>query len=114
MGDTRFLMGSVHKDTYEAMFAGPMVKELVQHSIIETLPGCSSCVYCPYCGTDPVRNYSDRGDIVGRAYRGESCQKNMALFDYLFSVLLSGDTATANVFWSWATKRPLRSLSLMG
>jgi uncharacterized protein len=32
MGDTRFLMGSVHKDTYEAMFAGPMVKELVQHS----------------------------------------------------------------------------------
>lgn len=112
MGDRRFFMGNVHHDAYEKMFMGTVVEELVRSSIIETLPGCSTCVYCPYCGTDPVRNYSEHGDIVGNRFPSESCRKNMAIFDQLFGILRYGDPAVKDVLWSWVTRRPLAKVSL--
>ncbi len=114
MGDRKFLMGHIHQHRYEQIFGGHLVQELVRSSIIETLPGCSSCAYCPYCGSDPVRNYAEGGDTVGRQFLSEPCQKNMGIFRHLFDVLRSGDDAVLDVLWSWATRRPVAEMSLAG
>ncbi len=112
MGDPKFLMGNVHRHQYGEIFGGPLIRELVYSSIIEGLPGCASCVYCPYCGTDPVRNYVEGGDIVPRPFVNESCQRNMMIFRHLFRLLRSGDNATRDVLWAWATRRPVQEISL--
>jgi His-Xaa-Ser system radical SAM maturase HxsB len=112
MGDHKFLMGNVHDHEYGEIFGGPLIRELVSSSIIESVPGCAWCVYCPYCGTDPVRNYAEGGEIAPRAFQNEACRKNMMIFRHLFDLLRSGDNTTHDVLWSWATRRPLHEISL--
>lgn len=109
MEDKRFLMGNVFADSYMKIFDGPVIRELVAKSIVEVMPGCASCVYQAYCGADPVRNYLETGDVIGRRPNG-FCEKNKLILDILFKKLKTDDTDTMDVFWSWITNRPLSIL----
>lgn len=109
MGDKRFLMGNVFTDSYTDIFGGPVIRELVAKSIVEGMPGCASCVYRTYCGADPVRNYLETGDLIGRRPDG-FCEKNKRILDILFKKLKADDPDTLDVFWSWITNRPLSIL----
>ena len=66
MGDRRFCLGNVFKDSYESIFGGNLLREIVSKSCVEIMPYCSSCVYRTYCGSDPVRNYLETGDLIGK------------------------------------------------
>ena len=84
MGDTRFRMGNVFKNTFKEIFLSDVLKNVLSESCVETIPGCSSCVYRTYCGVDVFRNYLETGDIANVRMEGFFCRKQTQIFDYLF------------------------------
>lgn len=112
MGDTKFLMGNVFRNTYHEIFNGKTIQDIVKKSCLETMPACSSCVYRPYCGADPVRNYLEFKDPVGKRAGSPFCIKHIGIFDTLFDKLSKNNPDTMNVFWSWITTRDVREVSL--
>ena len=109
-GDNAFLMGNVRKDDYANLFGGKTLRSLVNKSCVETLPGCSWCAFQPYCGADPVRNYSEQGDVVGHRPTSDFCKKHMGILKHLFELIHLNEENTMDVFWSWITKRPLEEI----
>lgn len=112
MGDSRFLMGNVLHDSYDTLFNGKLIRELVRESCVEVMPACATCAYQIYCGADPIRYYVECGDIAGCRPESGFCKKNMAIFDYLFELLENADDETIDIFWSWLTRRGLREIRL--
>lgn len=109
MGDNSFLLGNVFKDSYENIFGGNKLREIVSKSCVEIMPFCSSCVYRTYCGSDPVRNYLETGDLIGKR-PNDFCRKNKLLFDMLFRKLKRNDPDEMNVFWSWISCKSLKEV----
>ncbi len=110
MGDSYFCMGNVLTDDYQKIFHGKVIKEIVKNSCVEILPGCFSCAYSPYCGADPVRNYLETTDIIGKRPSSDFCKKHMGILDIIFEKLLNKDEDEIDVFWSWLTKRSLKEI----
>jgi uncharacterized protein len=107
MGDRRFYMGNVNRDSYLDIFTSPVLQELIQVSCVETLPGCHSCPLQTYCGSDPVRNYAIQGDLVGHRPTSDFCHKHKAIIEFLLELIDQDDPGTMDVFWSWITNRTL-------
>jgi uncharacterized protein len=110
--DHRFLLGNVHRDSYQELFHGAKLMDLVSHACVEVLPGCAYCAYSQYCGVDPIRYYVECGDPVGNRPTSEFCRKQIAIFDHLFSLLTEADPDVMAVFWSWLTGRPFQEVRL--
>ena len=110
MGDRRFFLGNVFKDSYESIFGGNLLREIVSKSCVEVMPYCSSCVYRTYCGSDPVRNYLETGDLIGKRPDNDFCKKNKLIFDMLFKKLKHNDPDEMDVFWSWISGRSLKEV----
>ena len=110
MGDRRFCLGNVFKDSYESIFGGNLLREIVSKSCVELLPYCSSCVYRTYCGSDPVRNYLETGDLIGKRPDNDFCKKNKLIFDMLFKKLKRNDPDEMDVFWSWISCLSLKEV----
>jgi His-Xaa-Ser system radical SAM maturase HxsB len=109
MGDRRFFLGNVFKDSYESIFGGNLLREIVSKSCIEVMPYCSSCVCRTYCGSDPVRNYLETGDLIGKR-PNDFCKKNKLIFDMIFKKLKHNDPDEMDVFWSWISCRSLKEV----
>jgi His-Xaa-Ser system radical SAM maturase HxsB len=110
MGDRRFCLGNVFNDSYESIFGGDLLREIVSKSCVEIMPYCSSCVYRTYCGVDPVRNYLETGDMIGKRPGNDFCKKNKLMFDMLFKKLKRNDPDEMDVFWSWISSRSLKEV----
>lgn len=110
MGDKTFRMGSVHSDSYEAMFGGPLLRTLVNASCVESLPGCSDCALQTWCGADPVENYAKQGTIVGHRPTADFCHRNMSVIKHLLTLYHSGDETIRRIFWSWVNNTPQEEL----
>jgi len=106
MGDKKFLMGNVHNNTYQELFNSEFVHSLISNSCLEALPMCASCGYQSYCGADPVRNYSEQGDIIGNRPTSELCKKNKAIIKYLLGLIKKNDGGINRVFWAWINRQP--------
>lgn len=96
-----FRLGNVNTDSYQSMFNGEKLHEIIRNSCNECLPECAECVFQPYCGADPVRNLSEQGDMVGHRPTNEMCKKNKAIMHYLFELLEKHDPDINRIFWSW-------------
>lgn len=107
MGDRKFFMGNVFDNTYTEIFSGKVIRDIVRMSCVETMPLCATCAFSIYCGADPIRNYLERKDLVGHRPSSEFCQRNMAIFKHLFSLLEEGNEEIKDVFWSWITRCPV-------
>ena len=112
MGDKSFLMGNVFTNSYQEIFNGEIIREIVSSSLVELLPGCTDCPYKVYCGADPIRNYLETSDLQGYRPSSEFCNKNKAIFKVIFNKLRSADDRILNIFWSWVTRRPLTEITL--
>jgi len=110
MGDRSFCLGNVFKDSYESIFGGNLLREIVSKSCVEVMPYCSSCVYRTYCGSDPVRNYLETGDLIGKRPDNDFCKKNKLIFEMLFKKLKRNDPDEMDVFWSWISGRSLQEV----
>jgi radical SAM protein with 4Fe4S-binding SPASM domain len=80
MGDRRFYLGSVNRDSYLDIFTSPVLQELIEVSCVETLPGCHSCPLQPYCGSDPCY-YAIQGNLVGHRPSSDFCMKHKAIIN---------------------------------
>ncbi|MCX5782728.1 MAG: His-Xaa-Ser system radical SAM maturase HxsB [Elusimicrobia bacterium] len=105
MGNNRFLMGNVNKSSYEEIFYNKSFINLIKNASLETTPLCSYCAYQVYCGSDPIRNYSEQGDITGYKLNNVTCIKNRLILQYLIDLIEEKNDKFTNVFWSWITKR---------
>lgn len=107
MGDRRFYLGNVNQHSYWDIFQSPVLRELIEVSCVETLPGCHSCAFQSYCGSDPVRNYAVQGTLVGHQPTSDFCEKNQTIIQFLLELIQQNDPDVMDVFWSWITNRPL-------
>jgi len=112
MGDKTFLMGNVFSDSYEELFNGSVIQNLVYRSCVEVMPGCGTCAYQLYCGADPIRYYVETGDVVGKRPNSGFCKKNKGIIDYIFQLIDQGNEDILNLFWSWITRRSLEDVKL--
>ncbi|TSC53064.1 MAG: His-Xaa-Ser system radical SAM maturase HxsB, partial [Parcubacteria group bacterium LiPW_39] len=99
MGDESFKLGNVLKNSYEDLMGHQVVKSCVIASTLEGLPECCHCVYKPYCGTCPVFNYKEQGNIFPQIPTNERCRIFKGIFDYLFLKLQ--DKKTYDIFKEW-------------
>lgn len=106
-GDKKFKIGNVKTDSYQDIFNGEYLHSLMELSVAESLPQCSTCAYLPYCGADPVRNYNEQGDLIGYRPTSEICKKNMGVIKHLLSLLKKNDKNLNRVFWSWILRKPI-------
>ncbi len=105
MGDKKFLMGNVFKNSYMEIFTGSLLTEIVNKSCLDIIPNCSSCVFKPYCGADPIRNYLESKDLMGKCSLSGFCEKHKGIFEIIFRKLKSNDPKIMNIFWSWITNK---------
>ncbi|MDD2708684.1 MAG: His-Xaa-Ser system radical SAM maturase HxsB [Verrucomicrobiae bacterium] len=111
-GNFRFRLGNVMTNTHREMFGSPLIREIAEKSVVESMPGCSNCAYHLWCGADPVRNYALQGDCVGHRPTSEFCTKQKGLFSYLLEKILENDEKVLEVFWSWILRRPVSHLRI--
>ena len=100
MGDTRFRLGNVHRDSYESIFGGETLRTIVAASVAESIPGCADCAFLPWCGADPVHHYATTGDLVPHIPTSDFHEKNFAIIRHLLS-LYERDAAARSTFASW-------------
>ena len=112
-GDARFAMGRV-TDPLETLLSSPAMRWLASGAVAETLPGCRTCAFVPFCGADPVYHAAAHGDPVGDREASEFCRKHTALFTLLFNRLADADAATLTTFLSWALLKPRHEVMAPG
>ena len=100
MGDEQFKLGNVHSDSYEQIFGGELIRNIVASSCVESMPGCADCAFQTFCGADPIFNYATQGDVVGHRPTSDFHKKNLFIIKYLLSLYHSDPTAR-KIFWSW-------------
>jgi uncharacterized protein len=110
VGDTRFKIGNVVSNTYDEIFNNPILKDITEKSVLYTTTSCSNCVYNAYCGSDPIRNFVESGDIVGYRPNSAFCKKNKLLFKYLLKIIQENDNDIMNVFWSWISRKNIGTI----
>jgi len=96
-----FRLGNVHENTYQEMFNGEHLHNIINNACNECLPECSNCVFQPYCGADPVRNMSEQNDMIGFRPTNEMCKKTKSIIKYLFELIRKHDPEINRIFWSW-------------
>lgn len=106
MGDEFFRLGHVTSSEWEEVTRHPTVKALAVASINDALPGCSTCVYKPYCGIQPLHNYKFDGDLFGQRPRSRKCKEFLGTQHLLFEKL-AGDTdgSVERLFRRWTIHR---------
>lgn len=98
MGDESLALGSVN-ESYQDLMSSSVLNTILHAGIAEALPGCSDCAYLPYCGANPIQNYSRYGDMIGHRTFSAFCAKQKFLYRYVFNLLQ--DKSNRTVFNSW-------------
>ncbi len=103
MGDKTFRLGNVHSDSYESIFLSDALLDPLEASFAGSAPMCSECAFEPYCGADPVFHHATWGDFVGRKPLSDFCNRNMAIFRHLIT-LMRQDEEVRRVFLGWVRR----------
>jgi len=102
MGDESFRLGNVRENSYQEIVANPITRTLCTASCLEGLPGCSDCIYKPYCAVCPIYNYFEQGNIFSQMPANEKCQISQAILNFLFEKLQ--DPKIKTVLETWPKK----------
>jgi His-Xaa-Ser system radical SAM maturase HxsB len=104
MNDTRFKLGNAHTDSYENIFGGQLLREIVASSNVESIPVCSECVFQSYCGSDPVFHYATQGDLGGYIPSSDFHRKHFFIIKHLLE-LYHSDNDVKRIFHDWIRPR---------
>jgi uncharacterized protein len=104
MGDKTFRIGNVHRDQYEDIMLSDALLGPIEESFAASVPMCSDCAFEPFCGADPVFHHATQGDFIGSKPRSMFCERNMAIFKRLIT-LMRDDDETRRIFVRWANSR---------
>lgn len=100
MGDKKFLMGNLLKNSYEEMMLSPALLDPLEESILEAVPMCEECAFLPYCGSDPDYHYATQRDFVGHKALSGFCSKHMGVFRYLIQKM-EDDPEAREIMENW-------------
>ncbi len=107
MGDDFFLIGEVGKSSYDDLINHPTTRALALASIVDGLPGCSTCWNAPFCGVRPLHNYMNFGDLFAQRPRTPKCHEHMNLSKMLLKRLDDDpDGSIEAIFRRWVIDRP--------
>jgi uncharacterized protein len=82
IGEDTFLIGNVHRDSYQEVVTGDKACSVVSASINDQYT-CDSCAYKPYCGVCPVCNFAEQGSVVARIPETMHCKIRKGQFDWV-------------------------------
>ncbi len=99
LGDDTFKIGTCGESTYTDLIMHKATKAVCLASTIESTPGCSMCVYKPYCGICPVQNYHESGELSPNVFTTRRHKINEGIMDILFERLLIPENSA--VFLKW-------------
>lgn len=100
MGKSEFKLGNVDYSNYDDLVDNDVCKITCQASVLEGLPGCSECVYMPYCGVCPVVNYAMEENIYSREINNYKCSIYKGMLDTIFE-LIDENPSAMEVFEGW-------------
>lgn len=101
MGQHKFRLGNLHRDSYEAMLTNDDLMDALESSITVSSPTCTDCAFLPYCGSDPVYHFATQRDTVGNKALSGFCRKNIGIFRHLIT-LMEDDPGARRVLRRWA------------
>ncbi|MDO3401856.1 His-Xaa-Ser system radical SAM maturase HxsB [Mycolicibacterium neoaurum] len=102
MGDRSFELGNVRDHTYRDLILSDTLVAAVADSLTQSAPQCSTCVYEPHCGADPVYHHSTQGDLLGIKPLSEFCARQKGVISHLFE-LLEDSPEDAAILRRWAS-----------
>jgi uncharacterized protein len=100
MGDDTFAIGHVKSDTYQSLILSDKLIRLVSESLTQCAPECSSCVFEPHCGADPVYHHATQSDPVGIKPLSEFCARQKGIMRILLD-LLNNSSDDARILRGW-------------
>jgi His-Xaa-Ser system radical SAM maturase HxsB len=100
MGDRRFRLGNLLRDSYEDIIYSDTLLDALEESFAASAPMCSECAFEPFCGADPVYHYATQKDYVGKKPLSDFCHRHMAMCRHLIT-LMREDPGTRDIFLSW-------------
>jgi len=103
MGDTSFMLGNVHKNSYKEIFTSDALLNALEDSFTLSAPMCSDCAFEQYCGADPVFHHAIFGDYLGKKPESEFCKRMMGSIKYLI-MLMEKDKDVKAIFLRWINK----------
>lgn len=112
MGIRKFRMGNVLENSYDEIFFGETMQTIAVAACNESLPGCSDCAYQSYCGSEPIRNFSTQGDIVGHRPTSSFCQRNKGIIKIILDTYLSADDELERILWAWIGREDVNNMKL--
>lgn len=106
MGNELFRLGHVSSSGWSEITSHPTVKALAVASLQDTLPACSTCVYKPSCGIQPIHNYMFDGNFFGQRPTSRKCQEFFGQQRLLFELLANDtDGRMERIFRRWTIQR---------
>ena len=100
MGDETFRLGNVETHTWQDIFLSDELLEPLEKSLALSAPGCSTCAFRSWCGSEPVFHKATQDDVVGHKSFSAFCERNMGVFRVLLAILERNDERSA-VLRSW-------------
>ncbi|HEX8902823.1 His-Xaa-Ser system radical SAM maturase HxsB [Vitreimonas sp.] len=100
-GDGRFCLGDV-RDSLDTLLSSPAMHWLARGAIAEEHPDCRQCAFVPYCGADPVFHAIAQGEPDAPRIGTSFCERNLTLFDTLFSMIAARQPAEMRTLHAWA------------
>ena len=100
--DDTFMIGDVNKDSYQKIMSNDKIKTMITASTLENLT-CDNCVYKPYCGVCPVKNYALYGNLFPQILNTDWCKTHRGMLDYLFEKL-EDKKIKEEVFEKWVAR----------
>jgi His-Xaa-Ser system radical SAM maturase HxsB len=101
MGNDIFELGDVQSCSYCDLMDSITAKITCSASILEVLPECCDCVYQPYCGTCPVVNLFEGGNIFPRSAGSYRCKIYRGMLDQIFSILQRQNLEELEILRTW-------------
>lgn len=100
LGADLFKLGNVHETAYEDIFRSENQMGVTYASALENYTSCQVCAFKPYCGTCPVMNYVEQGNIIPKMTQ----TMRHAIYKFQFSHLfnrMGSDPEVMEIFRNW-------------
>ena len=101
LGEDLFKLGHVMTENYTEFMASDTLLSTMTASLLDNY-NCKMCAYLPWCGTCPVINVSEQGNIIPKIKESMKHKIYFAQFSFLFEKMVEDPDAEA-IFRSWVS-----------
>jgi His-Xaa-Ser system radical SAM maturase HxsB len=102
MGNDAIHFGHLDTHSYEDVFAGEKLINLLDQSLQEGSPICDQCAYRHWCGTDPAYHMATQKDLIGHKAFSGYCQKHKGVYRIILDRLEGDNQEVKDIINDWA------------